>query len=60
MTAMLVTEVGYCGHCDAEPRAFNDGLGRACHEYFRRFGRLPTQSLLVRRQRRADAKRLRA
>lgn len=47
----------WCRHCDADPQAFADGLCRPCAAYQRKYDRLPSEELLVKRQRRKDDQR---
>lgn len=50
----------WCEHCDAEPRAYRNGLGRACEAYRRKYHRRPPTDVLrarIVRQVEADLER---
>lgn len=54
---MALSAQEWCGHCDAEPRHYSNGLCQPCEKYRRKYDRLPGGDLLVKRQRRKDEKR---
>ena len=53
MAELAARDASWCVHCDAEPRAYANGMGRACSAYVRKTGRLPSEELLRRRTERA-------
>lgn len=52
-----MTAEAWCVHCDADPKAYANGLCQACDKYQRKYDRLPPTEVLVKRQRRRDSQR---
>ena len=55
-----MSDTRWCAHCDARPSRRADGVCDACNAYRHKYGQLPPDDVLVRRQRRQDERRFEA